>query len=185
MKNDNRLWAVLLCCLMGIGMLWAKPKVKGELHTEINGFQWYCYKGKQAYTVDGQNLNKIWAKNGRNIYKSKRLINNLKWLDYKAYDKDDPGRFMVSTSSAYDVHKCCLIFDNKGKYICYIDDDYGVLVDSFLDIYSGVVKKYYAIYQNYNTDNFTMVNLCNGNMGDAYFKYYTSLGENINKKKTW
>lgn len=51
----KRLFSIMLFLLVVVGC-YAQNKVRGELRTEENGFQWYCYKGKEAYTKDGVRL---------------------------------------------------------------------------------------------------------------------------------
>ena len=80
---------------------YAGDRVRGELRREINGFQWYCYKNKEAYTIDGR-----------------RLFTDLKSvseISYVAADKDDKeGCFVVKYKDRW---KRTGIFTDKGKRI--------------------------------------------------------------------
>ncbi len=51
----KRLFSVLLFLSIVVGC-YPQNKVRGELRTEENGFQWYCYGGKEAYSKDGVKL---------------------------------------------------------------------------------------------------------------------------------
>ena len=76
----KRVFALMLLSLIVVGT-YAGDKVRGELRTEINGFQWYCYKQKEAYTIDGVKLFMD--------------LSNIKKIVFSAVDKNDSGVFII------------------------------------------------------------------------------------------
>ena len=51
----KRFFSIMLFLTIVIGC-YSQNTVRGELRTEENGFQWYCYRGKEAYSKDGVKL---------------------------------------------------------------------------------------------------------------------------------
>lgn len=81
----KRLLGLFLFGLIAIGCF--ADRVKGELRTEINGFQWYNHNNREAYTIDGR---KLFAD-----------IQNIKGISFSAIDKDDKGVFIVERGKKY------------------------------------------------------------------------------------
>ena len=84
----KRVFTMMLSIVIALGS-YAGDKVRGELITEINGFQWYNFKNKEAYTVDGRNL-------FRNL--------STKNVSFSVADKDDIGMFVVIYREGGDEH---------------------------------------------------------------------------------
>ena len=98
----KRIFGLLLFVLATISC-YAGNKARGELRTEINGFQWYCYKGKEAYAINGTKLF--------------RELGDLKSIEFSAADKDDKGMFVVIYKKRGDHNQQISAFTPNGKEI--------------------------------------------------------------------
>ena len=98
----KKIFGLLFLALMTINC-YSQNKVRGELRTEINGFQWYCYKGTEAYDVNGV-----------------KLFNDLKGIKsirFSAADKNDEGIFLVRYKDI--IGLCDGAFTIRGECIGY------------------------------------------------------------------
>jgi hypothetical protein len=93
----KRVFAMMLFLVIATGS-YAGEKVKGELRTEINGFQWYCYKNKEAYSIDGKKL----------------THKGVKSVEFVVADKNDEGVFVFKTDEYIYIVK------PSGDYIEYL-----------------------------------------------------------------
>lgn len=123
----------------------AGNKVKGELRTEANGFQWYCYKDREAYTKDGIRLfSHIKAKSIEFIVSESKYDKGcfsveLSVLDNALYSSD--GRIIKGGYSNYNrIHICNpdkydeIAFINIGiKATINADNTYSLRCDLFDD----------------------------------------------------
>jgi hypothetical protein len=98
----KRVFAMMLFLVMAL-VGYAGNQVKGELRTEINGFQWYCYKDKEAYTIDGRNLF--------------GTVQNIKQIRFSAADKGDEGRFIIKRKAKY-VGIVSEVYTTNGELVC-------------------------------------------------------------------
>lgn len=76
----KRVFAMMLFLMMAL-VSYAGNQVKGELRTEINGFQWYCNQGKEAYTLGGQSIF--------------GHLKSIRSITFSAADKNDKGFFVI------------------------------------------------------------------------------------------
>lgn len=104
----KRVFMMMLLFLIALGS-YAGDKVRGELRTEINGFQWYCYRNIEAYSIDGRRLFTDIIEKDK-VYKIKKIFN----ISFLTADKSDKGIFVIDCESkAYDKIVC----DCNGKLI--------------------------------------------------------------------
>lgn len=134
----KRFFTMMLFFLVALGS-YAGDKVRGVLRTEINGFQWYCYQGKneiEAYSING---NKIIS-----LDNSKAKIVDLRFV---VVNKNDEGMFVVTsyikdssyhgwyTVAAYTPNGKCLVSKTdtgKGK------EEYGLpQIERLIESVSG------------------------------------------------
>lgn len=106
-------------------------QVRGELRTEINGFQWYCYQGKEAFTKDG-----------------KELFSHLKGvrsISFSAADKNDKGFFVIKYKGV--KYKRTGAFDPYTfKEIHGVNDDgYPCNIYSVALTFSNPIRKEYYV----------------------------------------
>ena len=113
---------------------YAIDKVRGELRTEINGFQWYCYNNVEAYSVDGRKLFEEVTINDK-----PHKINKIYNISFLTADKYDKGIFVVNCKSK--VHEK-IFFDCNGKFIHGIgcNDEF----HRIKEVFSNKFTRYYT-----------------------------------------
>ena len=156
----KRLFGLLLFAFFAIGC-YAGDKVRGNLRTEINGFKWYCYKNKEAYSVD-----------------CKKLFTNLKKVEsisFSAADKNDKGVFIIHYKDG--KHKKVGAFKPTEEIIFSSDIDKKLQVNMLrtsLSFYNPHRKEYY-IKISYNdmrvNRQFVEFRYDNGNKIVEYYGY--------------
>ena len=129
----KRIFGLLLLALITINC-YSQNKVRGKLTTEINGFQWYNYINKEAYTVDGRLLFKDDA--------SKQIV-------FTVADNNDEGLFVVSYKNDKRLYYSN---GNEIKYYTAGDLSYFTLEFERISIeYSQPYnKKYYTLVTYYS-----------------------------------
>ena len=116
----------------------AGGKVRGELRTEINGFQWYCYKNKEAYSITGE---KIFPTPSLTSFPKK----GIQSIFFTAVDKNDPGIFVVcwkedgKKKGAFMPDGRCIVFSSG------YDFNVRRIAVEFTNPYR---KKYYTFFNN-------------------------------------
>lgn len=119
MRNNVLFGLIILCQIVAM----AGNKVKGELRTEANGFQWYCYKDREAYTKDGIRLfPHIKAKSIEFIVSESKYDKGcfsvkLSSLDNALYSSD--GRVIKGGYSNY--NRCYICSPTKYDEITFIN----------------------------------------------------------------
>ncbi len=150
--------SVLLALFLFTAIIcYAGDRVRGELRREINGFQWYCYKNKEAYTIDGR-----------------RLFTDLKGVSeirYVAADKDDKeGCFVVKYKGIYG--RGIGAFTVRGSEIEY--RRYGDFDRTSITFSNPSHKEYYTRFKSFHSDKSLHYTLYDSRTSKGIFSEYSS-----------